>query len=86
MPGYVHDMTLNSALVYDVTYVSFTFFFTFFHSQLGAGVSDHSIFSALSRHWEEQYHIDMTALNVGVCVCVCVSFVCCSIVSFTAVH
>ena len=35
-------------------------------SQHGAGVTDHSIFTALTRHWEEQYHVDMTALNVRV--------------------
>lgn len=28
-------------------------------------MSDHGIFSSLTRFWEEEYHKDMAALNVG---------------------
>lgn len=33
-------------------------------NKLGSSVTDHGIFSSLSRHWEEDYHKDMAALNV----------------------
>lgn len=33
-------------------------------SRLGSLVTDHGIFSLLTRHWEEDYHRDMAALNV----------------------
>merc|ERR1719147_606423 len=33
-------------------------------SQLGSSVTDNSIFSALPRHWENEFHKDMTDLNV----------------------
>lgn len=33
-------------------------------SKLGSTVSDHSIFSKLARHWEEEFYRDMSALNV----------------------
>ncbi|XP_065835615.1 cysteine--tRNA ligase, cytoplasmic-like [Oscarella lobularis] len=33
-------------------------------SRLGAGVSDHSIFSDLTQRWEREFHRDMAALNV----------------------
>lgn len=33
-------------------------------SKLGSAVSDHSIFTKLTRHWEEEFYKDMTALNV----------------------
>lgn len=32
--------------------------------QFGATVTDNGIFSTLPRHWEEQFHKDMDALNV----------------------
>ena len=31
----------------------------------GSEVRDHSIFQALTRHWEEEYHKDMHSLNVS---------------------
>ena len=34
-------------------------------SQYGSEVRDHSIFQALTRHWEEEYHKDMHSLNVS---------------------
>lgn len=33
--------------------------------QYGATVTDNAIFSALPRHWEEEFHKDMDALNVS---------------------
>lgn len=32
---------------------------------MGSTVTDHSIFSSLTQHWEEEYHKDMAALNVS---------------------
>ena len=32
--------------------------------QKGDTVNEHSIFSKLSQHWEDDYHKDMDALNV----------------------
>ena len=32
--------------------------------QFGSTLTDHSIFAALSRHWEADFHSDMAALNV----------------------
>ena len=34
--------------------------------QHGAQLTDHSIFTALSSHWETDFHQDMAALNVSV--------------------
>ena len=34
-------------------------------TQYGSDVTDHSIFAKLTRHWEEDYHKDMDALNVS---------------------
>ena len=34
--------------------------------QFGAGVKDNAIFNKLPRYWENKYHEDMAALNVGV--------------------
>ena len=36
-----------------------------FCTQYGSEVTDHSIFAKLTRHWEEEYHKDMDALNVS---------------------
>lgn len=36
--------------------------------QKGHTVTDNSIFANLPRHWEAEYHRDMDALNVSVCV------------------
>lgn len=33
-------------------------------AQLGATVTDNAIFATLPRHWEEEFHKDMDALNV----------------------
>ncbi|XP_064401843.1 cysteine--tRNA ligase, cytoplasmic-like [Halichondria panicea] len=33
-------------------------------TKYGAGITDHGIFSTLSRHWEEGFHADMAQLNV----------------------
>lgn len=30
----------------------------------GSNVTEHSIFEKLSRHWEDEFHKDMSALNV----------------------
>lgn len=30
----------------------------------GSDVTEHSIFEKLSRHWEDEFHKDMNALNV----------------------
>lgn len=30
----------------------------------GSSVTEHSIFEKLSRHWEDEFHKDMAALNV----------------------
>ena len=32
--------------------------------QHGSEVTDHNIFAKLAKHWEEEYHKDMAALNV----------------------
>lgn len=42
-----------------VWYKMFGIFF-----QFGATVTEHKIFSALTQHWEEEFHKDMEALNV----------------------
>lgn len=34
-------------------------------SKLGSTVEDNAIFSILPRYWEEEFHRDMDALNVG---------------------
>ena len=33
--------------------------------QHGSKVTDHHIFAKLTKHWEEEYHKDMAALNVS---------------------
>lgn len=33
-------------------------------SMKGSGVTENSIFESLPRYWEEEFHKDMTALNV----------------------
>ena len=35
-------------------------------SQYGSTVTDNAIFSALPKHWENEFHKDMDALNVSV--------------------
>ena len=35
-------------------------------NQQGSGVSEKSIFAALSQYWEEQFHNDMDSLNVSI--------------------
>lgn len=33
-------------------------------SQFGSGINEHKIFAELSKHWEEEFHKDMKALNI----------------------
>lgn len=36
-------------------------------SKFGGDVKDNAIFAKLSRHWENEFHKDMKALNVSYC-------------------
>ena len=40
-------------------------YITHFVIQHGSKVTDHHIFAKLTKHWEEEYHKDMAALNVS---------------------
>ena len=45
------------------------FFYCLFSClQHGAEITDHDIFWELTRYWENEYHNDMKALNVGISV------------------
>ena len=37
----------------------------YIYIQHGSEVTDHHIFAKLTKHWEEEYHKDMAALNVS---------------------
>ena len=55
----------NSLLIYPLASpISLSILTPLFHLRLGAGVTDHSIFAALTQYWEGEYWKDMGDLGV----------------------
>lgn len=55
----------NIAIVDNIDHNDLTIHIFMLVTQHGSEVTDHNIFAKLTKHWEEEYHKDMAALNVS---------------------
>ncbi|XP_028403156.1 cysteine--tRNA ligase, cytoplasmic-like [Dendronephthya gigantea] len=59
-----NDLSSGNNLANEILDKAFDPFSAWLDKQFGSGITDHQIFAELPRHWENEFHKDMEALNI----------------------